>query len=84
VKMCWRLAFNGLHAGDTQQRGTALEYLDVVLPPVVKEALWPFLEERGRPPRPTRTREQIIADLISINESMGISIAELRRLHPGG
>ena len=79
-----RLAFNGLHAGDTQQRGTALEYLDVVLPPVVKEALWPFLEERGRPPRPTRTREQIIADLISINESMGISIAELRRLHPGG
>jgi hypothetical protein len=75
-----RLAFNGLHA-DPHRRGTALECLDYVLPPAVKEALWPFLEERGRPPRPTRTREEIIADLTATSESMQIDIAELRRQH---
>jgi ATP:ADP antiporter, AAA family len=83
-QMLLRLAFNGLHSGDSHRRGTALEYLDCVLPPEIKEALWPFLEERGRPPRGTRTRDEIIADLVSTNESMRISIAELRKMQGGG
>jgi hypothetical protein len=77
-----RLAFNGFNSGDSRSRGTALEYLDIVLPSAIKEAVWAYLEERGRPPRPTRTREEIIADLTSINESIRIGIAELRELHP--
>jgi HEAT repeat protein len=73
-----RIAFNGLHSGDARRRGTALEYLDAVLPPEIRDPLWPFLEERGRPRGPTRTREEIIADLTEANESMRINIAELR------
>jgi HEAT repeat protein len=77
-----RLAFNGLHSGSSQSRGTALEYLDSVLPSAIKEAVWPYLEERGRRPRPTRTREEIIAELTSMNESMRFGIAELRKQLP--
>ena len=77
-----RLAYNGLHTDDSQRRGTALEYLDSVLPSAIKEAVWPFLEDRGRPPRQTRTREEIITELTSMNESMRIGIAELRKPPP--
>lgn len=78
-----RIAFNGLHSGDTRRRGTALEYLDCVLPAEIKDPLWPYLEERGRPRGPTRTREEIIADLVETTESMRINIAELRKLEGG-
>jgi hypothetical protein len=77
-----RLAFNGLHSASSHGRGTALEYLDTVLPSAIKEAIWPHLEERGRRPRTTRTREEIIAELTSMNESMRFGIAELRKPPP--
>jgi len=38
-----KIAFRSLTTGDTQLRGTALEYLENVLPAGVKQALWPFL-----------------------------------------
>jgi hypothetical protein len=37
------IAFGSLTAGNTQLRGTALEYLENVLPAGVKQALWPYL-----------------------------------------
>jgi ATP:ADP antiporter, AAA family len=39
-----QVAFRGLHAEDENLRGTALEYLDGVLPPEIRNRLWPSLE----------------------------------------
>src|SRR6185295_8053079 len=47
-----RIAFRGLQTDDAKLRGTALEYLEGILPPVIRAALWPFLEgapAAGRP-----------------------------------
>ena len=40
-----QVALRGLHADDAKLRGTALEYLDGVLPPAIRERLWPSLEQ---------------------------------------
>jgi hypothetical protein len=42
-----KVAFRGLHTDDRQLRGTALEYLSLVLPESVRAVLWPFLEGDG-------------------------------------
>src|SRR5262245_21559905 len=39
-----QVAFRGLYSQDPVMRGTALEYLDAVPPPDIREFLWPFLE----------------------------------------
>jgi len=39
-----QVAFRGLCSEDPVMRGTALEYLDAVLPHDIREFLWPFLE----------------------------------------
>jgi hypothetical protein len=44
-----RMAYRGLQTDDDQMRGTALEYLEGVLPAEIRERIWPFLDDR--PPR---------------------------------
>jgi hypothetical protein len=39
-----QVAFRGLCSEDPTMRGTALEYLDAVLPSDIREFLWPFLD----------------------------------------
>jgi hypothetical protein len=75
-----RIAFRGLHTDDPRLRGTALEYLEGVLPPRIREQLWPFLEDR-RPSasRETRPRDEILADLLRSHESIMINLEELQR-----
>ncbi|NOT33905.1 MAG: hypothetical protein HOP12_07020 [Candidatus Eisenbacteria bacterium] len=77
-----RIAFRGLFAGDRMLRGTALEYLESVLPPDVREVLWPHLEPDRTPQRvdvePSRDRDQILRDLMHANPSIEINLAELR------
>ena len=49
------VAFQALHTENTYLRGTALEYLDSVLPAGVREHIWQFLEGpavRSAPPKP--------------------------------
>jgi len=78
------IAFRGLHTGDQNLRGTALEYLEGVLPQPIREHLWPFLEDsrpRSRSPRP---REEILADLLRSNQSIMINLEELKRLGRDG
>jgi hypothetical protein len=58
-----RIAFKALHEKDPQLRGTALEYLENVLPDDVRDAVWPFLGE-VRPMRATRPAKDILADLV--------------------
>jgi hypothetical protein len=79
-----RIAFRGLHTEDAALRGTALEYLEGVLPPDIRQRLWPFLEDT-RPARamPARPRDEILADLIRSHESIVLNLEELqRRLEP--
>ena len=49
-----QIAYRGLHTDDPSLRGTALEYLEGVLPPDIRERLWPFLGDdapaRAGPP----------------------------------
>jgi hypothetical protein len=72
-----RIAFRGLHARDEMLRGTALEYLENVLPPSVRAGLWPFLEDRRPSSRPSRPREAVLDDLLRSHESI---LADLRAL----
>ncbi|HET9156730.1 MAG TPA: hypothetical protein VFN91_08695, partial [Myxococcaceae bacterium] len=73
------VAFRGLHTGDEGLRGTALEYLEVVLPESVRVSLWPFLEE-GRGPRPpARPRAEILTALMESNASIEANLELLRR-----
>lgn len=73
-----RLAYHGLHTGDGHLRGTALEYLESVLPERVREKLWPFLEvEQLRQARPL-TPEQALQDLLASRESIVLALAAAR------
>ena len=40
-----KVAFHALHADNTNLRGTALEYLESILPMDIREGLWRFFEE---------------------------------------
>lgn len=57
-----RTAFKALHEEDDALRGTALEYLETVLPDEVRDLVWPFLGE-ARPMRAARPAQEILADL---------------------
>ena len=74
-----QIALRGLHAGDENLRGTALEYLESVLPPMIREPLWPFLEDHRPSGRTIRSREEILADLVRSNHSIMLNLEELKR-----
>jgi HEAT repeat protein len=74
-----RMSWLGLHAADEQIRGTALEYLESVLPPEIREPLWPYVEDNRKQRATGRTRDQILADLEHSNPSIQISLAELQK-----
>jgi AAA family ATP:ADP antiporter len=75
-----RIAFRGLHTDDPNLRGTALEYLEGVLPPSIRERLWPFLEDpRPAATRTVRQRDEILADLLRSHASIMLNLEELQR-----
>ncbi len=73
-----QIAFRGLQTTDQHLRGTALEYLDSVLPDPIKSHLWPFLDEQ--PTVDTReSRNDAMAALLRSNRSIELNLEELRR-----
>lgn len=74
-----QIAYRGLHTADPALRGTALEYLEGVLPPDIRERLWPFLGPGRQVDGGTRGREEILADLLRSNDSIVLKLEELRR-----
>jgi hypothetical protein len=72
------ISFQALHTGDEMLRGTALEYLESVLPPPIRERLWPFLEDRRAPRRAERSSEEILAELLHSYESIQLKLQELK------
>jgi AAA family ATP:ADP antiporter len=57
-----RMAFRALHHEDQRHRGTALEYLQTVLPAELRDAVWPSLSEEAPLPEP-RPTQQILDEL---------------------
>jgi len=73
-----RIAFKGLHTDDEGLRGTALEYLESVLPGRVRDALWPFLEPDRAPATPRRSLEEILETLRRSSSSIELKLADRR------
>jgi hypothetical protein len=78
-----QIAFRSLHTEDKYLQGTALEYLESVLPPAIRQPLWPYLEDRRTVNRPTRPREEVLAELLRSNQSVLINLEELKRRAEG-
>lgn len=72
------VAFRGLHTSDDGLRGTALEYLQGILPEQIWTSLWPFLEDRRDAAQPHRPRAEILAELMRSNASIELNLAQLR------
>jgi hypothetical protein len=69
------------HAGDAGLRGTALEYLEGVLPPDIRERLWPFVDAESVAARAVtpRTRDEVLAELMRSNESLRLDLGQMGR-----
>ncbi len=72
------VAFRGLHTSDETLRGTALEYLEEVLPERIRVSLWTFLEDKRPTKNPSRPREEIVAKLMASNPSIEQNLRLLR------
>lgn len=73
-----RIAYRGLHTTDKGLRGTALEYLESVLPHDIRERLWPFLEPASDSGLVRRARDEILEDLLRSNQSIVLNLEELK------
>jgi ATP:ADP antiporter, AAA family len=58
-----QIAFRSMHVEDHHLRGTALEYLEGILPPAVRQRLWPFLLKR-RAPAAAQTRPEAAGQVL--------------------
>jgi hypothetical protein len=58
------LSLQAILGNDSRLRGTALEYLDNVLPPDIRERVWPFLRA-ARSERPKRATQAIVQELLT-------------------
>jgi ATP:ADP antiporter, AAA family len=68
-----RLAFHALHTGDSYLRGTALEYLETVLPETIWARLWPLVDQGEPKPARSRDREQVVQDLLATRGSISLA-----------
>jgi hypothetical protein len=73
-----QIAFRSLHTDDPHLQGTAIEYLEEVLPPQIRERLWPYIERRPVT-RTTRPRHEVIAELLRSNHTIALNLRELQR-----
>jgi ATP/ADP translocase len=64
---------------DAYARGTALEYLEMVLSPALFAALQPRLATPGAPTRGRRGVTEVRADLLRAGETLRMSAAQVRR-----
>jgi hypothetical protein len=75
-------AYWALLGEDAALRGTALEYLENVLPDDVARALWPHLGVRAPSARRPRAPEQIAQELLRSSDTSGFSREALRKILP--
>jgi ATP:ADP antiporter, AAA family len=73
-----RLAFHALHTDDSYLRGTALEYLETVLPEALWNRLVPLLEHSDDPASRNRGSARALQDLLESRESISLALAKAR------
>ena len=64
-----QIAFQSLQSENSRLRGTALEYLEGVLPAEIRQQVWPFLVH-GRPTRSAQPHDEVIANLLRSSSSV--------------
>ena len=74
-----RIAARSFSTDDAYLRGTALEYLETVLPARVFSVMGPLLAISGPLPRRQRTAADARAELLQAGTTMMVSRDELRR-----
>jgi hypothetical protein len=74
-----RLAYWALHGHDRALRGTALEYLENVLPGSLRQALWPLLGERLGEGRAARPAGELVRELLRSSGELPLNREALRR-----
>lgn len=74
-----RLAFHSLNTGDQHLRGTALEYLETVLPERVWDKLWPLLDPGQTAPPRSADAGHALRELLASRETIGLALLEARR-----
>jgi len=77
-----QIALRALRGADRGLRGTALEYLENVLPDDVRKELWPFLGEQARQQPRTRPPQDVVNELLSSSAAIPFSRAALRARLP--
>ena len=60
-----RMCLRALHNSDPRNRGTALEYLQTVLPGELRAAVWPLIGDTGILPTP-RAASEVLTDLANV------------------
>jgi hypothetical protein len=75
-----RLAFAALGSQDVRLRGTGLEYLDVVLPPDLREKLRPLLDVGAAGKRAARPQRVVLDELLASRGALALSPEDLRKL----
>jgi AAA family ATP:ADP antiporter len=70
-------AFRSLHIDDRRLRGTALEYLEGILPVKTREMLWDILQERPSAGA-GRNKGEIMEDLLGASETVVLRLRQTR------
>jgi hypothetical protein len=79
-----RVAYDGLHTGDPVLRGTALEYLESILPREVRRSLWPLLGSQPQEPTGGKSEKELLDSLLHSHESILLQLKDLEeRMEPG-
>ena len=74
-----RVAYHGLLTDDTALRGTALDYLENVLPAPVRKAIWPYLEPAEHTRSSAASAEEVVDRLLASHRSIQLNLAEIER-----
>ena len=74
-----RIAALAFDTDDAYLRGTALEYLETVLPAALYAALKPRLAAAGAPAPPRRAAAEVRAELLDAGATMRMSLRDVRR-----
>jgi ATP:ADP antiporter, AAA family len=75
-------AFRSLHLDDRRLRGTAIEYLEGILPPKTREKLWDILQEHPSK-APAKQKSEIMQELMNASETVVLRLREQRSPGPG-
>jgi len=79
-----QIAYWAVLGADAGLRGTALEYLENVLPDDLRRALWPHLGARAQAPAPPpaarRSRQNLEADLLRSSDTLGLDREALKKM----